>query len=89
MEEDDDDDGDGSSGDLVDKVEQLETYWPYIMGLLTSFDELAAERIHTLLRMFCSQGQEPTLETVHSFLQRKVRDQYLTYSGGSYKLQKK
>ena len=66
-------------------VDNLEMYWTYISGLIKNMD-LKAERVHSLLQMFTSPGQQgPTLATVTAFLQRKVKKGLLVFSGGLYK----
>lgn len=58
--------------------------------MLTNLDSLPIERIHQMLRMFASHGPgiEFSQEELKNFLQRKVREQKLTFSGGVYQLNK-
>lgn len=69
---------------------KLQTFWSYIMGMLTNLDALPLERIHQMLRMFAFQGPtiECSLQELKSFLDRKVREHQLIYSNGVYKLPK-
>lgn len=49
------------------------------------------ERIHSMLKMFVMTGPVVTeidTQELQGFLQKKVRDQQLIYSGGVYRLPK-
>ncbi|WAR31452.1 ANC2-like protein [Mya arenaria] len=72
------------------KEEELQVFWTYIVGMLSNLESLPLERIHSVLRMFAMQGTsgEITLEELNHFLDKKVKDQALAYSGGVYRLPK-
>jgi anaphase-promoting complex subunit 2 len=59
--------------------------------MLTNLDSLPLERIHQMLKMFASQGPtavECSLQELRHFLDRKVREHKLLFSGGFYRLPK-
>lgn len=70
------------------REEELQTFWSYIVGMLMNLDTLPLERIHQMLKMFAFQG--PTLECsvqeLQEFLDRKVREHQLVFTGGLYRL---
>lgn len=70
------------------REEELQTFWSYIVGMLINLDTLSLERIHQMLKMFAFQGPtlECSLEELQEFLDRKVRDHQLIYTGGLYRL---
>ncbi|KAM7342596.1 anaphase promoting complex subunit morula isoform 2-T4 [Cochliomyia hominivorax] len=72
------------------REEELQVFWSYIVGMLTNLDSLPIERIHQMLKLFASNGVgiEFTQDDLKDFLQRKVRDHKLIYSGGVYQLAK-
>ncbi|KAL3869262.1 hypothetical protein ACJMK2_041966 [Sinanodonta woodiana] len=73
------------------KEEEYQIYWSYIVGMLTNLESLPIERIHSMLRMFTMQGastMECTIQELKQFLDRKVKEQQLMYSGGVYRLPK-
>ncbi|KAF2885750.1 hypothetical protein ILUMI_20423 [Ignelater luminosus] len=72
------------------REEELQTFWSYIIGMLMNLDSLPLERIHQMLKMFAFQGPtiECSLPELRQFLDRKVREHQLVYSGGYYKLPK-
>ena len=67
-----------------------QVFWTYIVGMLSNLESLPLERIHSMLRMFAMQGTsgEITIDELKHFLDKKVKDQSLTYSGGVYRLPK-
>lgn len=70
---------------------ELQVFWSYIVGMLTNLDSLPLERIHQMLKMFASQGPsavECSQQELRHFLDRKVREHQLLFSGGLYKLPK-
>lgn len=69
---------------------KTQVFWSYIVGMLTNLDSLPIERIHQMLKLFASNGLgiEFTQNDLKDFLQRKVRDHKLIYSGGVYQLAK-
>ncbi|XP_012279074.1 anaphase-promoting complex subunit 2 [Orussus abietinus] len=73
------------------REEELQVFWSYIVGMLTNLDSMPLERIHQMLKMFASQGPgtvECGLPELRQFLDRKVREHELLFSGGLYKLPK-
>lgn len=73
------------------REEELQVFWSYIVGMLTNLDSMPLERIHQMLKMFASQGSgavECGLPELRHFLDKKVREHQLLYSGGLYKLPK-
>eukprot|EP00062_Callorhinchus_milii_P014829 gi/632964421/ref/XP_007898391.1/ PREDICTED: anaphase-promoting complex subunit 2 [Callorhinchus milii] len=89
---DSDEEGDSAMASQADqKEEELQLFWTYIQGMLTNLESLALERIHTMLKMFVMTGPvmaEIDMKELQIFLQRKVQDQQLVYSGGVYRLPK-
>lgn len=85
------DDDDSFMASTQDQREiELQTFWSYVIGMLVNLDSLPLDRIHQMLKMFAFQGPtiECTLQELKVFLDRKVREQQLIYSGGLYKLPK-
>jgi anaphase-promoting complex subunit 2 len=73
------------------REEELQVFWSYIVGMLTNLDSMTLERIHQMLKMFASQGPtavECSLQELRHFLDRKVREHKLLFSGGFYRLPK-
>lgn len=73
------------------REEELQVFWSYIVGMLTNLDSMPLERIHQMLKMFASQGPgavECGLPELRQFLDRKVREHQLLFSGGLYRLPK-
>ncbi|XP_041369273.1 anaphase-promoting complex subunit 2-like isoform X2 [Gigantopelta aegis] len=73
------------------REEELQVFWTYIVGMLTNLDCLPLERIHSMLRMFAMQGPsagECSIHELKGFLDTKVKEQKLIYSGGVYRLSK-
>jgi len=59
--------------------------------MLTNLESLPLDRIHSMLRMFAMQGSsalECSVPELKHFLDRKVKEQKLLYSGGVYRLPK-
>jgi len=57
--------------------------------MLTNLGKLPLDRIYTMLSMFAMQGpgsKECSPAELKAFLDCKVREQQLTYSGGVYQL---
>ncbi|CAL1295243.1 unnamed protein product [Larinioides sclopetarius] len=78
-----------SSQDM--KEEELQTFWSFIVGMLTNMESLPLERIHSMLRMFAVQGtstNECSIQDMKQFLEKKVRDRQLVYTAGMFKLPK-
>ncbi|XP_061183897.1 anaphase-promoting complex subunit 2-like [Saccostrea echinata] len=73
------------------REEELQVFWSYIVGMLTNLESLTIDRIHSILRMFAMQGPsvvECSIPELKHFLDSKVRDQKLLFSGGVYRLPK-
>ncbi|XP_024081276.1 anaphase-promoting complex subunit 2 isoform X2 [Cimex lectularius] len=73
------------------REEELHAFWTYIVGMLGNLESLPPERIHQMLKMFASQGPsavECTLQQLRHFLDQKVREHKLLFSGGFYRLPK-
>lgn len=73
------------------REEELQVFWSYIVGMLTNLDSMPLERIHQMLKMFASQGpgaMECGLPELRQFLDGKVREHQLLFSGGLYRLPK-
>ncbi|XP_011309076.1 anaphase-promoting complex subunit 2 [Fopius arisanus] len=73
------------------REEELQVFWSYIVGMLTNLDSMPLERIHQMLKMFASQGPgavECGLPELRHFLDKKVREHQLLFSGGLYRLPK-
>lgn len=73
------------------REEELQVFWSYIVGMLTNLESMPLERIHQMLKMFASQGPsavECSLQELRHFLDRKVREHKLLFSGGFYRLPK-
>ncbi|PNF17763.1 hypothetical protein B7P43_G06880 [Cryptotermes secundus] len=73
------------------REEELQVFWSYIVGMLTNLDLMPLDRIHQMLKMFASQGPtavECSLQELRHFLDRKVREHKLLFSGGFYRLPK-
>lgn len=69
----------------------VQLFWTYIQAMLTNLESLSLERIHSMLKMFVMTGPVVTeidIQELQGFLQKKVRDQQLIYSGGVYRLPK-
>lgn len=70
------------------KEEELQVIWSYIYGMLMNLDSLAIDRIHSMLKMFAMQGpgSQYTLNELKALLDRKVKEQKLSYINGLYRL---
>ncbi|XP_060537685.1 LOW QUALITY PROTEIN: anaphase-promoting complex subunit 2-like, partial [Pantherophis guttatus] len=89
---DSDEEGDSAMASQADqKEEELQLFWTYIQAMLTNLECLSLERIHSMLKIFVMTGPMVTeidIQELQVFLQKKVRDQQLSYSGGVYRLPK-
>ncbi|XP_007427140.1 anaphase-promoting complex subunit 2, partial [Python bivittatus] len=89
---DSDEEGDSAMASQADqKEEELQLFWTYIQAMLTNLESLSLERIHSMLKIFVMTGPMVTeidIQELQGFLQKKVRDQQLSYSGGVYRLPK-
>ncbi|XP_071981367.1 anaphase-promoting complex subunit 2 [Engystomops pustulosus] len=89
---DSDEEGDSAMASQADqKEEELQLFWTYIQAMLTNLESLPLERIHSMLKMFVMTGPVVTeidIQELQGFLQKKVSDQHLVYSGGVYRLPK-
>ncbi|XP_050527151.1 anaphase-promoting complex subunit 2 isoform X2 [Daktulosphaira vitifoliae] len=72
------------------REEELQVFWSYIVGMLTNLDSLPLDRIHQMLKMFATQGTgvDCSLTQLRIFLDDKVKDHKLIFTGGRYKLAK-
>uniref|UniRef100_T1IXP7 Anaphase-promoting complex subunit 2 n=1 Tax=Strigamia maritima TaxID=126957 RepID=T1IXP7_STRMM len=89
LEDDDDEEESAMASSHDQREEELQVFWSYIVGMLTNLESLPLDRIHTMLRMFAMQGStavECSLQELRQFLDRKVREQSLYFSGGLYRL---
>jgi len=89
------DEGDGEEDYTASRKDQrdqeLSVFWTYIVGMLTNLDSLPIERIHQMLKIFAMQGPTAVdcdISELREFLDSKVREQKLTFSGGQYRLPK-
>ncbi|XP_066466867.1 anaphase-promoting complex subunit 2 [Tiliqua scincoides] len=89
---DSDEEGDSAMASQADqKEEELQLFWTYIQAMLTNLESLSLERIHSMLKIFVMTGPMVTeidIQELQGFLQKKVWDQQLVYSGGVYRLPK-
>ncbi|KAM4695891.1 anaphase-promoting complex subunit 2 [Rhinophrynus dorsalis] len=89
---DSDEEGDSAMASQADqKEEEMQLIWTYVQAMLTNLECLPLERIHTMLKMFIMTGpvvREIDIQELQGFLQSKVSDQQLVYSGGVYRLPK-
>ncbi|XP_050425867.1 anaphase-promoting complex subunit 2 [Adelges cooleyi] len=72
------------------REEELQVFWSYIVGMLTNLDSLPLDRIHQMLKMFATQGTgvDCSLTQLRIFLDDKVKEHKLLFTGGRYKLAK-
>merc|ERR1712179_336355 len=73
------------------REEELGMFWSYILGMLTNLESLPLERIYQMLRIFAMQGPsavECDMQELRAFLDTKVRQHKLAFSGGHYRLPK-
>jgi anaphase-promoting complex subunit 2 len=73
------------------REEELNVFWSYIVGMLTNLECLPLDRIYQMLRMFAMQGPsavECDMAELRAFLDNKVRQHKLAFSGGQYRLPK-
>ncbi|XP_075041569.1 anaphase-promoting complex subunit 2 [Mixophyes fleayi] len=89
---DSDEEGDSAMASQADqKEEEMQLFWTYIQAMLTNLESLPLERIHSMLKMFVMTGPVVTeidIQELQGFLQKKVSDLQLAYSGGVYRLPK-
>merc|ERR1719357_1737200 len=89
LDEDQEDSITASSADQ--REEELGMFWSYILGMLTNLESLPLERIYQMLRIFAMQGPsavECDMQELRAFLDTKVRQHKLAFSGGHYRLPK-
>jgi anaphase-promoting complex subunit 2 len=73
------------------RAEELQVFWSFIVNMLINLESLPLDRIFQMLKMFAMQGPsavECDIEELRSFLDDKVRQHELLFSGGQYKLPK-
>ena len=85
MEDDPEDSVTASSADQ--REEEFEMFWSYIVGMLTNLESMPLDRIYQTLRLFAS-SVECDIEELRAFLDTKVRQHKLSFSGGQYRLSK-
>ncbi|XP_025201146.1 anaphase-promoting complex subunit 2 [Melanaphis sacchari] len=88
---DDDDEMESAVASAQDqREEELQVFWSYIVGMLTNLDSLPLDRIHQMLKMFATQGTgvDCSLTQLRLFLDEKVKQHLLIFTGGRYKLSK-
>ena len=85
MEDDPEDSVTASSADQ--REEEFEMFWSYIVGMLTNLESMPLDRIFQTLRLFAS-AVECDIEELRAFLDTKVRQHKLAFSGGQYRLPK-
>ena len=94
MDDEDDADGGGVTQTSQDQLdEELQVFWSYIYNMLVNLESLPLERIYQMLKMFAMQGPnssgaEVDVDQVRNFLDKKVRERELLFSGGQYRLPK-
>lgn len=66
----------------------LETYWPFISGMLSNLGKLSSARIHSFLLMSLpkEKAYNATFEELQSFLETCVNENRLLNENGQYKL---
>jgi len=73
------------------RAEELKVFWSYIYNMLVNLESLPLDRIFQMLKMFAVQGPsavEIDIEELRSFLDERVRQHELLFSGGQYRLPK-
>eukprot|EP00949_MAST-11_sp_MAST-11-sp1_P003252 g3252.t1 len=82
-----DDESDQAEQDAA--AREMKVYESYILGMLRNFDSLPLDRIHNMLKMFVSTGEqkyEKELPQLKSFLAHLVAEEKLTTDGAMYSL---
>jgi anaphase-promoting complex subunit 2 len=82
--------GEDGGGAVASAEEQaaaeMAVYEQYVIGMLTNFDALSAERIHNMLKMFVSEPPyDKSAAQLEAFLARLVAEEKLTLDAGSYR----
>ena len=85
MEDDPEDSVTASSADQ--REEEFEMFWSYIVGMLTNLESMPLDRIFQTLRLF-ALAVKCDIEELRAFLDTKVRQHKLAFSGGQYRLPK-
>ncbi|VFQ66479.1 unnamed protein product [Cuscuta campestris] len=84
-------DGDRSVASVEDQLrKEMTVYEKFIMGMLTNFGNMALDRIHNTLKMFCIADPvyDKSLQQLQSFLSGLVSEEKLELRDGSYFLKK-
>ena len=74
------------------REDELKVFWLYIYNMLMNLETLPLARIHQMLKVFAMQGMsgnalgECDIEELRDFLDKKVREHKLVFSGGQYRL---
>lgn len=71
--------------DIVEEVDEMSTYWNFIVGMLTNVGALEPDRIHSMLGMF-APSYDRSLDQLKTYLQKRTRDGEVEVKGGSYRL---
>lgn len=67
-------------------MQALAAYEPFILGMLTNFDALPADRIHNMLKMFAADPPyDASLEALAAYMGRLVAEEKLALEGGLYR----
>ncbi|CAI4229034.1 unnamed protein product [Auanema sp. JU1783] len=83
------DEDEAALDDAADAIDALEVYWMYTKNFIAQNDNVKAERIHRMYKLFGSPSSQcPSLETVTAFLFRKVKANLLEYNNGQFKVVK-
>ncbi|XP_024029437.1 anaphase-promoting complex subunit 2 [Morus notabilis] len=86
-----DDEGEKSVASVEDQLrKEMTVYEKFIMGMLTNFGNMALDRIHNTLKMFCvaDPSYDKSLQQLQSFLSGLVAEEKLELRDGMYSLKK-
>lgn len=74
-----------AEGAPIEEIDDMHTYWQFIVGMLTNVGPLPADRIHSMLGMF-APGYDRSRDQLVAFLERQLRAGEVDLKGGQYKL---
>ncbi|KAL5759472.1 hypothetical protein ACOSQ2_018310 [Xanthoceras sorbifolium] len=86
-----DEEGERSVASVEDQIRnEMTIYEKFIMGMLTNFGNMALDRIHNTLKMFCvaDPPYDKSLQQLQSFLSGLVSEEKLELRDGMYFLKK-
>ncbi|KAJ0095798.1 hypothetical protein Patl1_15983 [Pistacia atlantica] len=86
-----DDEGESTVASVEDQIRnEMTVYEKFILGMLTNFGSMAADRIHNTLKMFCvaDPPYDKSLQQLQSFLSGLVSEEKLELRDGMYFLKK-